>query len=367
MRCRRFVGGARGEADFAGVGTGSRFSMSRAETSMTASLNAAARLSVLRSSRTLPGQSCASRRAMASGVERLAGRARRRARRENARPEAAMSPGVRAARAGATRNPPGDGRGRGGSGRGWHRARRSRRVSATTRTSTAISPCAAHPAQAAGFEHAQQLGLQVERQLANLVEHQGAARGFLEPARLARAGAGEGAALVSEELALGQLARERAAVHGHEGARRDRAQCRARPGEELLASAAFPGDQDWQACSRHARGLVEELGEGQGPDRRWLAGPGLAVPRGRDWRRLVCRACQGFSDLGCESCLARFTFLCDASNRHGSARNAAKRTSARASKGPGLHVRHPERLSLATRPVVVIMRQRRRHDSCLNP
>jgi hypothetical protein len=60
-------------------------------------------------------------------------------------------------------------------------------------------PDAAHLALA---QHAQQLGLQVERELAELVEEDGAAVGALEGAGVGVAGAGEGAALVAEELGL---------------------------------------------------------------------------------------------------------------------------------------------------------------------
>src|SRR5208283_1191485 len=65
---------------------------------------------------------------------------------------------------------------------------------------------ASYPPDAPGFQRAQQLGLQVHGQLANLVEHQGAPGGLLEPARAARSGARESAALMAEELALRQFA-----------------------------------------------------------------------------------------------------------------------------------------------------------------
>src|SRR5262249_18085197 len=56
----------------------------------------------------------------------------------------------------------------------------------------------------AGLDDAQELDLQAHRQLADLVEEHGAAVGALEEAGLVAAGAGEGAALVAEELALDQ-------------------------------------------------------------------------------------------------------------------------------------------------------------------
>ena len=58
------------------------------------------------------------------------------------------------------------------------------------------------------FERAQDLGLQRERQVADLVEEERAAVRHLELARLARDGAGEGALLVAEELGFEQRLRE---------------------------------------------------------------------------------------------------------------------------------------------------------------
>ncbi len=59
---------------------------------------------------------------------------------------------------------------------------------------------AAHALELALLQHAQQLHLHVERQVADLVEKQGAAVGQLEAARSPRHRAGEGALLVSEQL-----------------------------------------------------------------------------------------------------------------------------------------------------------------------
>ena len=58
------------------------------------------------------------------------------------------------------------------------------------------------------LNRAQQLGLQVEPQVADLVEEQRAVRRELELAELLAVRAGERAALVAEQRALGQLARE---------------------------------------------------------------------------------------------------------------------------------------------------------------
>ncbi len=57
------------------------------------------------------------------------------------------------------------------------------------------------------LQRAQQLDLQRERQLADLVEQDGALVGGLQQADLVLAGAGERAALVAEQLALEQILR----------------------------------------------------------------------------------------------------------------------------------------------------------------
>ena len=73
------------------------------------------------------------------------------------------------------------------------------------------------------LDHPQQLGLRVERDVADLVEEDGAAVGGLEQPLLVGHGAGEGALDVAEELALEQVGRHRARVDGHErSARRAR-------------------------------------------------------------------------------------------------------------------------------------------------
>jgi len=66
------------------------------------------------------------------------------------------------------------------------------------------------------LEDAQQLGLQLERQLADLVEKDRAAIGRLECALPGRVRAGERTALVTEQLALEQRRRKRSAVDDDE-------------------------------------------------------------------------------------------------------------------------------------------------------
>ena len=77
-----------------------------------------------------------------------------------------------------------------------------------TRTSTLRGVAAAHPADLALLQHPQQLGLELERQVADLVQQQRALVGQLEEPRPVGGGAGEGALRVPEELGLQEVLRE---------------------------------------------------------------------------------------------------------------------------------------------------------------
>jgi len=89
------------------------------------------------------------------------------------------------------------------------------------------------------LQDAQELDLEVYRQLADLVEEEGAARRLLEEAAPVRVGVGEGALLVPEELGFEQVLGDGAAVDRDERtglARRARVDG---AGDELLARAAL--------------------------------------------------------------------------------------------------------------------------------
>src|SRR5581483_12074324 len=70
----------------------------------------------------------------------------------------------------------------------------------------------ADPLELPILEHAEQLRLRLEGQLADLVEEERAAVGQLEAADAPRVGPREGALLVPEQLALDERRRERGAV-----------------------------------------------------------------------------------------------------------------------------------------------------------
>ncbi len=67
------------------------------------------------------------------------------------------------------------------------------------------------------LKHTQQLDLRGEREVPNLIQEQRAAVGCFEPAALRQVRAGEGAFLVTEQLALQQIFGEGARVDGQEG------------------------------------------------------------------------------------------------------------------------------------------------------
>ena len=210
----------------------------------------AARRITLRSSRTLPGQSAA-----AGGVASARGGSSSRGPRPRARSRCrkCAGPGARChpqafaeRRAAARRCRPADNRGRGGSEFGLHLALEIAQGHRDgTRTGTAShrprrpgagarirAPAAA---RVAGSSGSSPISSSTRRP----------ARGLLEPAG---PGAGhsarEGAALVTEELALGQLARQRPAVYRHERAARIRSQLVQRARQQLLAGAALARDQN---------------------------------------------------------------------------------------------------------------------------
>ena len=100
--------------------------------------------------------------------------------------------------------------------------------------------------QVAGLERAEELGLRVGAQVADLVEEEGARVRQLEPAQPALRGPGEGTALVAEHLRFHQIARDGGAVDGHERAAGAPARGMDRRRRQLLSGAALP-------CEEHPR------------------------------------------------------------------------------------------------------------------
>src|SRR5581483_11143821 len=109
------------------------------------------------------------------------------------------------------------------------------------------------------LDRAQELRLQIEPQVADLVEEQRAIRRQLELPELLAVRAGEGPALVAEERALDQLAGDRREVHGDERRVRIAGLPVDAPREELLARAALAQDQDGRRELRNLLHQVEDL------------------------------------------------------------------------------------------------------------
>ena len=102
-------------------------------------------------------------------------------------------------------------------------------------------------------------------QVANLVQEDRAAVGQLELAAPERRRAGERALLVTEQLALDELGRDRRAVHLDERPRRERALAVDVRGEQFLAGARTPREQHAHVRSRHLRRLLDGLPKRRAP------------------------------------------------------------------------------------------------------
>ncbi|MCY1233227.1 hypothetical protein D9M72_457600 [compost metagenome] len=117
----------------------------------------------------------------------------------------------------------------------------------------------AHALDLVRFQHAQQLDLPGQRQLADLVEEDGAGMRALELAAPVVAGAGEGALLVAEQFGLEQAVGNRAAVDRDERLVGARAVGVDHLGHQLLAGAALAVDQHRQVGRRGFLGNFQGL------------------------------------------------------------------------------------------------------------
>ena len=118
---------------------------------------------------------------------------------------------------------------------------------------------AAEAHELALLEHAQQLGLDRRRHLADLVEEQHAAVGLLDASRLGGDRAGERAALVAEQLRLEQLVGQRRAVDRDERPVAAARRVVDEPRHDFLAGARLAGQQHRGFGLRDARGLRQHV------------------------------------------------------------------------------------------------------------
>ena len=102
---------------------------------------------------------------------------------------------------------------------------------------------AADPLELAFLEDAEQLGLRLGGQLADLVEEERAAVGQLEPADPAGDRAGERPLLVAEQLALDEARGQGRAVDLDQRLTGPPARGVDGPGDQLLAGAGLAGDE----------------------------------------------------------------------------------------------------------------------------
>ena len=148
---------------------------------------------------------------------------------------------------------------------------------------------AAEALEPAVLQEAEHLGLGGRRHVADLVEEDGAAVGLLELADPAAVGAGEGALLVAEELALQEGLGDGGAVDGQEGGLAAEAVLIDGPGDQFLAGPALAGDQDGHVLAGGAAdGLVDRLHGGRpahDPVGGRVGGLLLVVEEGADVRQ----------------------------------------------------------------------------------
>ncbi len=118
---------------------------------------------------------------------------------------------------------------------------------------------APQPLELARLQHPQQLGLNVERQLADLVEEECRSVRDLEAADLARHGAGEGSPLPAEQLALHEARGQRGAVDFDHQLASTGTESVDRLGDELLARAGLAADQHQGVRERNLLHLPQDL------------------------------------------------------------------------------------------------------------
>ena len=165
-------------------------------------------------------------------------------------------------------------------------------------------------------KHAQQLGLHLQADVADLVEEQRAAVGQLEAADLVAVGAGERALDVAEQLAFQQARRQGGAVDLDERLAGPRAVVVDAPGQQFLAGAALAAEQHGGSAGGHLADQLQQLPHrraGADDAVRWPAAMAsryrrVAIGRSATARRLAtdCAACAaGSAAPGCAAAARR--------------------------------------------------------------
>jgi hypothetical protein len=115
------------------------------------------------------------------------------------------------------------------------------------------------------LEDAKKLRLEVQGELADLVQEERPAVGELEAAHAGGGRAREGALLVAEQLALDEGGRQGGTVDADQRARTPGAPVVDRPGQELLPRARLPKEQHRGVHRRHLRDPSQDMPDGQAP------------------------------------------------------------------------------------------------------
>src|SRR5262249_11652264 len=138
------------------------------------------------------------------------------------------------------------------------------------------------------LEDAQQFRLHVGRDVADLVEEEGAAVGHLETADLVAMRPRKSTLDMSEEFTLQQPRRQGGAVDLHERLAGAGAVLVQGQRQELLAGAALPPNEDRRLTRRDLANLVEQLADGvAGTDDPRSQGTGVRGQGGNFRRRFL--------------------------------------------------------------------------------
>ena len=160
---------------------------------------------------------------------------------------------------------------------------------------------AAEALELALLQHAQELRLHGRAHLADLVEEQDAAGGQLDLPGLGLVRAGEGAALVAEQLRLEQLLGQRRAVERDERAAGSRRRAVDEPGDHLLAGAGFARQQHGRLGRGDLRrGLEHRLPGGRRSDHAAVPDC-VAELSDSDWTRASRRGARAVASAACRA------------------------------------------------------------------
>src|SRR5271165_3358234 len=115
------------------------------------------------------------------------------------------------------------------------------------------------------LQHAQQFGLEFERNFANLIQEYGSPIGQLKAADALRDGAGEGAPLMSEQFTFQQARRYGGAVQFHERTRMPRAQLMQSSGNQFFSRSGLAINKDRGIGGSNGFDLSQERAQGAAP------------------------------------------------------------------------------------------------------